>query len=679
MSATHRVPTRSTGYARNAGLEVVLGRLTDALGPSAAAAAARYTEPRHPVILIVGPPRSGSTFLLQRLAATGSFGYPSNLVSRFHSAPFVGALAHRLLLDPELDHRGEMSRGLSGEIPRQTEDTAGGPDGLSTLGKTTGPANVNEFWYAWRAHLPSTASDDMTLDELNRIDHAGLRAMAAGLEAGFERPVAMKALILSFHAELLAEMFPTAVFLRLDRDPAETVDSILAARRVHNEDPSAWWSLRPRDIESLQRLPPVDQVAHQVTAIEDALDRAMPRLEPRALRVDAALLRDDPRTVDASIADFLDGFGVDVNTAPMLAAGTPRTLGRREMATITAALDRARAQRAQRSSVSGSAEPPTTPIPVTNPARPDVGEEADDHLLLYTTRTFATRNLGPSDRWLRTDLIEDDRVVGTLSGALTTQDGRRLWWSGHSAPFGGPSFTRDQVTPSVVDRLLDQAATAAAAEGAERMRVTLRPASYSASEPLVLHTLLQHGFSVVGSELSCAIDLRSLATRDDYVASLKRAARRALHKTLDQPWDFVEITGTWEEQHELLQRNRARKDRSIRLPLSYLQQLREDVPGALRFFELRHDGRPVAAAILYRLLPHVESVQYWGDDADWLPFSPMRQLALEVATLSIEEGRRLLDLGKSSVDGAPDHGLVQFKRSIGAVAEPIITLERTLR
>ena len=89
-------------------------------------------------------------------------------------------------------------------------------------------------------------------------------------------------------------------------------------------------------------------------------------------------------------------------------------------------------------------------------------------------------------------------------------------------------------------------------------------------------------------------------------------------------------------------------------------------------------GTPVAATLHYRLLRHVESVQYWGDDAPDLDFSPMPQLAYEVMHRARTDGVRILDLGKSSIDGQPDEGLVQFKRGLGATPEPLLVVERAI-
>ncbi len=84
----------------------------------------------------------------------------------------------------------------------------------------------------------------------------------------------------------------------------------------------------------------------------------------------------------------------------------------------------------------------------------------------------------------------------------------------------------------------------------------------------------------------------------------------------------------------------------------------------MRAFLLTHGGRSCAAALLYRVAPGRELVVYWGDAGHDLPRSPMNVLALRLVELALAEGARTLDLGISSVDGVPDQGLIQFKRSV---------------
>ena len=65
-------------------------------------------------------------------------------------------------------------------------------------------------------------------------------------------------------------------------------------------------------------------------------------------------------------------------------------------------------------------------------------------------------------------------------------------------------------------------------------------------------------------------------------------------------------------------------------------------------------------------MPARELVVYWGDAGHELPRSPMNVLAHALVARSLDEGVRSLDIGPSSIDGVPDQGLIQFKRSIGA-------------
>ncbi len=296
----------------------------------------------------------------------------------------------------------------------------------------------------------------------------------------------------------------------------------------------------------------------------------------------------------------------------------------------------------------------------------------EGHLNLFATEAYNRRNLGPDDRYLRIDHHAGGRLIGSFVGVVTGD----TFASGFSAPFCGPDVVRGRETPANVQGLVDHTLEVIGGMGVRRIRVKARPGSYSQNEPYVRHALVRRGVAMVSTELSYGIPLDGLADRAAYRASLKAPARRALRHADEEPFTY-ELATTDDEfavGYEVIATNRASRGHPLGLSLDYLLELRRDLGERIRFFVLRHAGTPVASALLYRLRPDIELVEYWGDAHD-LQRSPMNRLAEEVCATAIDEGVRLVDLGISSVNGVPNDGLIQFKQSIGADAELRIDLE----
>jgi hypothetical protein len=167
-------------------------------------------------------------------------------------------------------------------------------------------------------------------------------------------------------------------------------------------------------------------------------------------------------------------------------------------------------------------------------------------------------------------------------------------------------------------------------------------------------------------ELNLHIDLEGVADADDYVSRLRSPARRALRHAADEPFAFAQARteADWARAYALLAENRRAKGRRLALSLDYVRRVRDALPGRVRAFLLSHGGWPCAAALLYQLAPGRELVVYWGDAGHALPRSPMNLLSLRLVEVALAEGSRTLDLGISSVEGVPDQGLIQFKRSL---------------
>jgi len=300
---------------------------------------------------------------------------------------------------------------------------------------------------------------------------------------------------------------------------------------------------------------------------------------------------------------------------------------------------------------------------------------SDEHLAVFSLDAFNGLNLTSGQSVRRLDHHADDRLVGSLVGVVEGGEFR----SGHSAPFGGPDFVREaETTRNVVDALTGAVARLDA-DGVERIRVKARPAFYSGSETSVQFALLNLGFTVERCELNFHIELDGLASADAYIARLRSPARRALRHLGDEPFAFGEAVDDagWATAYGVLADNRRAKGRTLALSLDYLRRARHALPGRIRMFLMTHGGWPCAAALVYRVAPRRELVVYWGDAGHELPRSPMNLLALRLVETVLAEGALTLDLGISSVDGVPDQGLIQFKRSVLARESLRLDLMRT--
>jgi len=313
---------RRTEHQRLAGLEAVLGDLADAIGPGGDALAQRTPAPRKPVLLLTGTARSGSTVTMWWLARSGAFAVPSNLMSRFWRAPAVGALVERLLFDPALDFRGELS------LPAEASQSAAYH---SDIGKTRGPTSPHEFWYFWRHFLG--LGNPPTLGESGRrdADAEGFSAHLGALEAAKGKPVALKALIASWELPFIAEVLPTAHFLDLSRDPLQTMRSLLKTRERFYGDRARWYSFLLPEMEGVSELSPEEQVAVQVRMTRAAIDAGLAAIHPdRVLRMDYERLCAEPGATWAVLRDWMASRGLTLperhpDDAPPLQATTPVT------------------------------------------------------------------------------------------------------------------------------------------------------------------------------------------------------------------------------------------------------------------------------------------------------------------------------------------------------------------
>jgi len=254
---------RTEKYTRVSALEVLLKDLNSNL----VSANENYLEnssERFSKIFVMGPLRSGTTLFTQWLASSGLVAYPTNLLSRFFGAPLVGAKIQQLLTDPQYNFRNEILD-FNSEINFSSDN-----------GKTKGALAPNEFWYFWRRFLPFGELDYMPPDELRqKANLPRFRDELNALANIFEKPFAMKAMIMNQNISELAEQFDKPLFIWIRRDPIFNIQSALEARKRQYGDIKTWYSFKIKEYPELKNLDPLESVAGQIAAINRSVEQGI--------------------------------------------------------------------------------------------------------------------------------------------------------------------------------------------------------------------------------------------------------------------------------------------------------------------------------------------------------------------------------------------------------------------
>ncbi len=255
--------SRTKTFRRNATLEEFLTEINDNMF-EAEKKLLEDKEPEFPIIFIMGPLRSGSTLITQWLASSGLVAYPTNLMSRFYKAPIMGSKIQMLLTDEQYNFRNEI------------KDFTSSVDFASENGKTKGALAPNEFWYFWRKFLPDSEKDYWNNEELfDKTDIKTMLAEFAGITDVFQKPFALKGMILNYNIAFLNKVFDKAIFIHSKRDPLTNIASVLKARERQLGSIDKWYSFKMPEYSDLIKLNPYEQAAGQVHFINQAVEKGL--------------------------------------------------------------------------------------------------------------------------------------------------------------------------------------------------------------------------------------------------------------------------------------------------------------------------------------------------------------------------------------------------------------------
>lgn len=292
---------KSAQFRSNEKLNALLSELKDLLSPMQREIDCP-SQPQWPVGCIIGNPRSGSTLLLQFLASTGVFSYPTNVLTRFAYAPYIGALIQKMLFDPEYDFYGDFA-----DIQSQINF-------VSNLGKSKGALAANEFQHFFRNYMPNFDIEWLNDRALKRVDCKALTKGLASIEKAFERPFVTKANILQYNLEYFVRKMSFMFYIYIKREMVYMMQSILISREKYYGTRNIWWSVKPKEYEQLKDMDLYHQIAGQVYFTDMEIEKGLQHVSGRnQLTIEYESLCENPKAVYKRIIEKYAVLGCNLN------------------------------------------------------------------------------------------------------------------------------------------------------------------------------------------------------------------------------------------------------------------------------------------------------------------------------------------------------------------------------
>lgn len=242
----------------------------------------------YPLILIVGPPRSGTTMMYQVLAYCLDVTFPNNLSSMFPRSPTT----------------------LSGLANKRRSDFN------SYYGQTARMSGANDAFHIWDRWLGTDRYVART--ELSDDERADMRQFFSSWTAKYNKPFLNKNNRNVQCIKILAECLPNAFFVAVNRDPVCVARSLIHATQLVHGDKSAGWGLQCQEVHCEEEpLGYVHDVCDQVRRNLEELNGQLDQLAPsRYINISYETFCTDPDTQIDQLLAKVDGLQRRPNNPP---------------------------------------------------------------------------------------------------------------------------------------------------------------------------------------------------------------------------------------------------------------------------------------------------------------------------------------------------------------------------
>ena len=248
-------------------------------------------------------------------------------------------------------------------------------------------------------------------------------------------------------------------------------------------------------------------------------------------------------------------------------------------------------------------------------------------------------------------------------------------FSPFSAPFGGFSFLNDKISIDKIDKSIQSLDDYLKETQLKGIKIVLPSLFYNVLFlPKLINSFNRNHYKISHIDLNYIFHVSSIS--ENYIENiLYRNARKNLKIALKQNLLFQK-TNDIELVYDVISKNRKSRGYPLRMTLEQVKTTIKVIN--CDAFVVQLDRIAIASAIIFHIAPKTVQVIYWGDIPEYSASRTMNFLTYKVFEYYKQTNIEIIDIGTSTENGIPNHGLCDFKESIGCIAEPKFTFEKNI-
>ncbi|TAE72748.1 MAG: hypothetical protein EAZ85_08905 [Bacteroidetes bacterium] len=256
--------------------------------------------------------------------------------------------------------------------------------------------------------------------------------------------------------------------------------------------------------------------------------------------------------------------------------------------------------------------------------------------------------------------VNDKKIIYSLAGVIENN----IFYSPFKATFGSFCFEIENINSSEFSLFIQEIKIFLQQKKVKSIHIKNFPMCYAPEKVVLIENILfQHQFQLKNLEINFHIELDENIWQNLHLSQKRRYQKCVKNNFIFQKEnkkiDLVFV-------HQFIQKSRERKNYPMTLNQEKFINLIQTFPQNFEIFSVKKDETFAALCVTIVMNEHILYSFYPADNVDFLSFSPLVFLFVELGKYAMENNFKLLDLGIATDKSVVNEGLFVFKKRLGA-------------